>query len=540
MRQPGSDDQGAVAVLERGEADMPRQTHAARARAIPMRSAAAALLAAGLLAGAAGPALAGKANDTLVYASDSEPENVSPYHNSAREGVILARNVWDTLIHRDPATGQHQPMLATAWTWIDPVTLELTIREGVTFHNGDPLTPEDVAFTFNYVLTPEAKIVTKGNVDWMKATEVTGPHTVRIHLKAPFPAALEYLSGPTPILPAAYFKKVGLAGFSKAPVGTGPYRVVAVDSGKGVRMVRNDKYWPGSPIGRPKIGKLEFRVIPDGDSRMAELMTGGVDWIWRVPSDQAEQLKQDPALTVLSAETMRVGFLQFDVQGRAMEASPLKDARVRRAIAHAIDRKAMVDNIVRGGARVMNAACFDQFGCTDEGVPAYAYDPAKARALLKEAGYPNGFEIDLSAYRERDYAEAVLGYLRAVGIKARLNYLRYAAFRDALRGGKTSIGFQTWGSFSINDVSAFTGIYFRGGEEDLAKDPAVIAALQAGDTSTDPAVRKAKYAEALGRIGSEAYALPMFSYPSNYAFSRDLAFTAQADEVPRFYAASWK
>lgn len=487
------------------------------------------------------PALAGKANDTLVYASDSEPENVSPYHNSLREGVILARNVWDTLLYRDPATGDYKPMLATAWTWVDPVTLDLTIREGVRFHNGDPLTPEDVAFTFNYVLTPEARVVTKGNVDWMKSAEVTGKNSVRIHLKAPFPAALEYLAGPTPIFPAAYFKKVGLDGFSKAPVGSGPYRVVGVENGRGVKMERFEGYWTGGPIAKPKIGKLEFRVIPDGDSRMAELVTGGIDWIWRVPTDQAEQLKAAPGVTVLSAETMRVGFLQFDVLGRAQANSPLKDARVRQAISYAIDRKAMVDNLVRGGARVMNSVCFiDQIGCTDAGVPRYAYDPVKARALLKEAGYPDGFEIDLAAYRERDYAEAVIGYLRAVGIKARLNYLRFAAFREALRGGKVSIGFQTWGSFSVNDVSAFTGVYFRGGEEDLTKDPAVIALLQAGDTGTDPQARKAKYAEALKRIAAEAYALPMFSYPSNYAFSQDLTFTAQPDEVPRFYAASWK
>ncbi|MGY2052359.1 ABC transporter substrate-binding protein [Methylobacterium sp. JK268] len=499
------------------------------------------VLAALALTVAAVPALAGKANDTLVYASDSEPENVSPYHNSAREGVILARNAWDTLLYRDPATGRYQPMLATAWSWVDPVTLDLTIREGVTFHNGDPLTPEDVAFTFNYVLTPEAKVVTKGNVDWMKATEVTGPHSVRIHLKAPFPAALEYLAGPTPIFPAAYFKKVGLDGFAKAPVGSGPYRIVGVESGKGVKLARFEQYWTGGPIAKPKIGKLEFRIIPDGDSRMAELVTGGIDWIWRIPSDQAEQLKSAPGVTVLSAETMRVGFLQFDVLGRAQANSPLKDPRVRQAISYAIDRKAMVDNLVRGGARVMNSACFiDQFGCTDAGVPRYRYDPAKAKALLKEAGYPDGFEIDLSAYRERDYAEAVIGYLRAVGIRARLNYLRYAAFRDSLRGGKSSIGFQTWGSFSVNDVSAFTGVYFRGGEEDLTRDPQVIALLQAGDTGSDPEARKAKYAEALTRIAAEAYVLPMFSYPSNYAFSQDLTFTAQPDEVPRFYAASWK
>ncbi|MDF2389641.1 hypothetical protein JMG10_50020, partial [Nostoc ellipsosporum NOK] len=228
-------------------------------------------LAALLLTATALPALAGKANDTLVYASDSEPENISPYHNSLREGVILARNVWDTLIYRDPATGSYKPMLATGWTWVDPVTLDLTIREGVLFHNGDALSPEDVAFTVNYVLSPEARVVTKGNVDWMKGAEVTGPHGVRIHLKAPFPAALEYLAGPTPIFPAAYFKKVGLDGFSKAPVGTGPYRIVRVENGKGVTMERFESYWSGGPIAKPKIGKLEFRIIPDGDSRMAEL-----------------------------------------------------------------------------------------------------------------------------------------------------------------------------------------------------------------------------------------------------------------------------
>ena len=487
------------------------------------------------------PVLAGKANDTLIYASDTEPENVSPYHNSAREGVILARNVWDTLIYRDPATGRYKPMLATAWNWVDDTTLDLTIRDGVTFHNGDALSAEDVAFTFNYVLTPEARTVTKQNVEWMKSTEILGPNKVRIHLKTAFPAALEYLAGPTPIFPAAYFKRVGLDGFARAPVGTGPYRITGVENGRGVKMARFEQYWSGGPVGRPKIGKLEFRVIPDGDSRMAELLTGGVDWIWRVPSDQADQLRTAPNVEVLNAETMRVGFLQFDTLGRAMANSPLKDIRVRQAIAYAIDRKAMVDNLARGASRVMNAACFiEQFGCTDAGVVRYPYDPAKARALLKEAGYPDGFEIDLGAYRERDYAEAVIGYLRAVGIKVRLNYLRYAALRDMIRGGKVSIAYQTWGSFSVNDVSAFDGVYFKGGEEDLTRDPETIALLQAGDGSTDPALRKEKYAAALKRIAGEAYALPMFSYATNYAFTDALAFTAQPDEVPRFYAASWK
>jgi peptide/nickel transport system substrate-binding protein len=495
---------------------------------------------AGLLAAAA-PASADKAKDILVYASDSEPENVSPYHNNLREGVILARHAWDTLIYRDPATGSYLPMLATEWRWVDPLTLEFKLRDGVTFHNGDAFGVDDVAFTYNYVLTPEAKVVTKQNVEWMKATEKVDDRTVRIHLKAPFPAALEYLAGPMPIYPAKYFQKVGIDGFAKAPVGTGPYRITAVESGKGVKLEKFAGYWKGSPIGVPSIGKLEFRVIPDGETRMAELMTGGVDWIWRVPGDQADQLKGAANISVLAAETMRVGFLQLDSLARSDASAPLKDVRVRQAIAHAIDRQAMVDNLVRSGSRVMHSACFiEQFGCIDEGVPRYAYDPAKAKALLAEAGYPNGFDTELWAYREREYAEAVIGYLRAVGIRAKLNFLKYAAVRDAARAGKVPIYFQTWGSFSINDVSAFTSVWFTGGPDDMSRDSQLREWLQAADTANDSAKRKELYGTALTRVAAQGYALPMFSYPVNYAFTSDLKFTAQADELPRFFAAGWK
>ncbi|MGN6572763.1 MAG: ABC transporter substrate-binding protein, partial [Pseudolabrys sp.] len=288
-----------------------------------LRTAFAGLLAAAALAAAA-PAFANKANDTLVYASDSEPENVSPYHNNLREGVIIARHVFDNLIYRDPKTGKYQPQLATEWKWADPQTLDLKIRKGVTFHNGDPLTADDVVWTLNYVVSPEAKVVTKQNVDWIKSAEKTGDDTVRIHLVGPFPAAIEYLAGPVPIYPEKYFKKVGIDGFAKAPVGSGPYKVTAVTPGKGVTMEKNTNYWKGSPLGTPSIGKLVFKVIPDAETRLAELMTGGVDWIWRVPEDQAKQLKSAPNISVLSAETMRVGFLQFDAVGN----TPFKDARV--------------------------------------------------------------------------------------------------------------------------------------------------------------------------------------------------------------------
>ena len=496
---------------------------------------------AGLLAAmtvvAAAPAFANKANDTLIYASDSEPENVSPYHNNLREGVIIARHVFDNLIYRDPKTGKYQPQLATEWKWTDPQTLDLTIRKGVTFHNGDPLTADDVVFTLNYVVSPEAKVVTKQNVDWIKSAEKIGDDKVRIHLVGPFPAAIEYLAGPVPIYPEKYFKKVGIDGFAKAPVGSGPYKVTAVTLGKGVTMEKNTNYWKGSPLGQPSIGKLVFRVIPDAETRLAELMTGGVDWIWRVPEDQAKQLKTAPNISVLSAETMRVGFLQFDAVGN----TPFKDVRVRQAVAYAIDRKAMIDNLVGGGSRIMHSACFiDQFGCTDKGVPTYSYDPAKAKKLLAEAGYANGFTTDMVAYREREYAEAVIGYLAAVGIKVNLNYLKYAAMRTLIREGKAPIAFQTWGSFSVADASAFTGVYFKGSADDMTHDAEVGKVLAEADTAVDTDKRLSLYQQALKTIAEKSYLFPLFSYPANYAFTSELSFSAEPDELPRFYAAHWK
>ena len=486
-------------------------------------------------------AFAGKSNDTLVYASDSEPENISPYHNNLREGVIVAHMVWDTLIYRDPTTGQYKPELATAWKWESPTSLLVDLRHDVTFQNGDKFSADDVVFTFNYVVSPDSKVVTRQNVDWIKGAEKVSDYQVRILLKAPFPAALEYLSGPTPIYPAAYFKKVGLEGFSKAPIGSGPYKVTTVTPGVGVTMVKNTSYFKGSPLGTPKIGTVKFLVIPDPETRSAQLMTGAVDWIWRVPADQADSLKAMPNLSVIGGETMRVGFLSMDSIGTSAPNSPFKDVRVRQAVNYAINRGALTKDLVRGGSQPVYATCFrTQFGCDTSGVIKYDYNPAKARDLLKAAGYPNGFDTDIYAYREREYAEAIIGDLRKVGINARLHYLQYAALRTAQRSGKTPLTFQAWGSFSVNDASAFISVWFKGGPDDSAKDPAVIQLLEAADSSNDPAVRKTDYAQALKRISEQAFWAPLFSYSTNYAFTSDLNFKAYPDELPRFYEASWK
>ncbi|HZS84314.1 MAG TPA: ABC transporter substrate-binding protein [Stellaceae bacterium] len=496
-----------------------------------------AAVALGLIAPAA---QAGKPDDTLNLAWSAQIENYDQYFNTVREGIVFAREIWDNLVDRDPRTGEYKPLLAKSYRWVDPLTLDFALRQGISFHDGTPFTATDVAYTLNWLADPANKVITQQNVSWIKSVEETGPFAVRIHLKAPFPAALEYLADILPIYPHDYYAKVGPQGMSRHPVGTGPYKVAAAEPGKSFTLLRNDAYFKESPKGRPAIGRIVQRSIAEMPTQIAELMTGSIDWIWQVPADQAEKLRQVPGVTVKSAETMRIGYVGFDAAGRS-GATPVKDRRVREAIAHAIDRAAMVKNLVGGDSRVLDAACFpSQFGCTDEGVKRYAYDPALAKTLLAEAGYPNGFDIDIYAYRERPWAEAIIGYLRAVGIRAKLTYLQYAALRDKNWAGTTPLFYMTWGSNSINDVSAILGNFFTGSPDDFARDAQLKSWIETGDTAIDPAVRKANYRQALQRIAEEIYWLPMFSYVANYAFSADLDFSPDADEVPRFYAAHWK
>jgi peptide/nickel transport system substrate-binding protein len=493
-----------------------------------------------VIAMAAAPAHAGKSDDTLNIALTRAVENYDQYFNTAREGIVFARQVWDTLLDRDPRSGEYKPLLAKSFRWADPLTLDFELREGIVFHDGAKFDAEDVVFTLNWVSDPANKVLTQENVSWIKSAEKTGPYAVRIHLKAPFPAALEYLAGPLTIYPHEYYAKVGPQGMSRQPIGTGPYKVTAAETGKSFTLVKNEAYFKDSPKGQPRIGKIVERTIPEVPTQVAELLTGRMDWIWQVPADQAEKLAQMPNFTLKSAETMRIGYIGFDAAGRSGD-TPVKNRKVREAIAHAVDRAAMVKNLVRGDSHVVSAACFrSQFGCTEEDVKRYDYDPALAKKLLAEAGYPDGFDIDIYAYRERQWAEAIIGYLRAVGIRAKLAFLEYAALRDKNWAGTTPLFYMTWGSNSVNDVSAIIGNFFKGSPDDFAHDEALKKLIETGDTSVDPAVRKTSYKQALQRIADEVYWQPMFSYVANYAFTSDLEFTPDADEVPRFYSAHWK
>lgn len=502
-----------------------------------LRVGAAALLAA--LALAAQPAHAGKKDDTLNFAYDQAPESLDPYYNNVRIGVILAANVWDTLLYHDPVTGAYKGQLAKSFTQVDDKTLEFELREGIKFHNGEDFDADSVVYTLTYASDPKNKAVTQQNVNWIAKVEKLDKYKVRIITKEPFPGAKEYLSTTAVMHPAKYYAEVGPAGMSAKPVGTGPYKVVDYQPGKVITLARNDNYFKDSPKGQPKIGKIVIRIIPDKQTQMAEALSGGEDLIMSVPKDQADQLKSMPNLSVVSGKTMRIVFLQMNTQDGG-PAPQFKDLRVRQAVLHAIDRETIFKNIV-GDGELINAICSpSQIGCTQEGIPSYKYDPALARKLLAEAGYPNGFDTEIIAYRERDQTEAIIHYLQAVGIRAKLSFMQYAAMRDLARGNKTAMTHQTWGSNLVNDTSASTPVYFASGADDLNKDPELKVLLDKGDHTIDPTERAATYKKALSMITEKAYAVPLWTLPAYYVTNKDLNMTIYSDELPRFWNMSWK
>lgn len=487
-------------------------------------------------------ARAQKASDTLRIEFVDAVPNVDMYFNSQRTGLILAHHAWDMLIHRDPATFESKPLLATDWKFVGDTQLDLNIRQGVKFHDGSPLTAEDVVYTLGMAIDPASKVSVPSNYAWIDKVEKTGDFSVSIKMKKPTPAALEYLTMVCPIHPKAYREKVGPEGFAKAPVGAGPYKIVKNDQGKEVVYEKFADYWQGSPK-TATIKHLHVRFVPDLATEMTELLARKVDWIWNINPDQVDSVNRVPFLTAVAQESMRIGYLSIDAAGRSGAGNPLTKLKVRQAIWHAVNRKEFADKLVGGGSRVPPAPCFpSQFGCDADAAVKYDYDPKKAKELLAEAGFPNGFEVEMVSYvQPTSWGAAIQNYLAAVGIKARITQLQVAPAIQKAQKGEAPLYMGSWGSYSINDVSAILPVMFgEGALDNYSKDPELEKLIAQGGNTSDKAVRAKAYSAAVKIATEKAYWLPINTYVNRYAFTKELEFKTYADELPRFYLAKWK
>jgi peptide/nickel transport system substrate-binding protein len=330
-----------------------------------------------------------------------------------------------------PMPGNHlTPSLAESWTLsADQRVYEFKLREGLRFHNGDPFTAEDVKWSFQRA--KGAKLLHEK----VREVAIADPYRVRFHLHEPWPDFMTFYgtlaTGAGWIMPKKYVEQVGNDGFKKHPVGLGPYKFVSHTPGIELVMEAFEGYWRKMP----SVKRLVYKSVPDPVTRLAMLKRGEVDIAYLLDAPQAQEVKRAPNLKLAFSGGIGTFYLDFFDQWDAK--SPWADKRVRLAANYAIDRQAVNEAENLGASRLTGNIVPRSF---DFALPIepYPYDPAKAKQLLAEAGYPNGFDAG-ELYPWPPYfsmGEAIGGYLAAVGIKTRIRTMERAAFYAALASKK--------------------------------------------------------------------------------------------------------
>jgi peptide/nickel transport system substrate-binding protein len=323
-----------------------------------------------------------------------------------------------------PMPGQPlAPSLAESWSMsADGLVYDFVLRKGTRFHNGEPVTAEDVKFSFERYRGSAQKPLK----DSVAAVETPDPGRVRIRLKRPWPDFMTFFAGATGaswIVPKKYVEKVGDEGFKKMPIGAGPYRFVSFTPGVELVLEAFDQYWRKAP----NVKRLVLRVTPDETTRLAALKRGEVDVAYSIRGAMAEEIRRSPGLALKANVGQVTHWVSFPEQWDPK--SPWHDRRVRLAVNHAIDRAAMNQADALGFSKLTGSIIPSSFEFYWQ-PPAYAYDPARTRKLLTEAGYPNGFDAgDYFCDAGIAYVgEPVVNYLNAAGIRVKLRPIERAAF----------------------------------------------------------------------------------------------------------------
>jgi len=489
------------------------------------------------------PAFAGKKDDTMIIAFVREILNLDYNQTTKREYIMVSDLIDETLFHVDHETLEVKPNLAKSWKYVDDYTIDVVLREDVTFHDGAKFTAEDVFYTYNYVLEDNQNKPHKTTARWLKSVEKTGDYSVRFTLKAKYPLALRDMARRIRVRQNGIYGTSGNYDKNTQATslnGLGPYKVVLFDPGKELILERFENYYE-SPKGRPAIKRVKIRSIPDLGTQQAELITGNIDWMYNVPMDIARNMGKSGKAVHVEGPSLRVGFIPLDAGGVSGKDNPLTKVEVRRAIIHAIDREGIIKNLVGGTSQVIHAACHPiQFGCTDD-VAKYEYDVEKAKKMIVDAGYPNGFPLDFWAYREQQVSEAIASDLTKAGINVNLRYSKLSALNKARAARDIPAYFGTWASGGTADVAAIANVHWsEDSDRNLSGDPKVTELMLGGENTNVPEEREELYRKGLQLIADQAYWVPLYAFTANYLTSNDLNFPIPKDGLPRLYSTSWK
>lgn len=421
-------------------------------------------------------ALCGTASaQTLKIGLAAEPTAVDPHYHQTTPNEALLTHIFEPLVAMSPDM-ELRPALATGWRTVDDTTWEFKLDPAAKFSNGEPFTSNDVIYTFCRILNNETAIGGGATNVARRIAGIEAPdaHTVHLKTAAPYPVLSNELaripmiwSGIAEFDKLTYEPAKGCGVTSKWPtvtefntgdlvVGTGPYKLKSYVKGSGIVLERNDNYWGKTPA---PWSEVRMTAVPSAGPRLTGLLSGDFDLIENPAARDLKRIK-DSGFEYTTKPSVRIMFFQLDVgrdsspfvkSPKGADDNPLKDVRVRQAMSLAIDRKAIVDRIMDGVATPANQYLPEGMFGSIIGAPALEYDPKRAKELLTEAGYPDGFELTLASTNNRyindgQITQAVAQYLTRIGIKTQVDTMTSSVYfpRRARKEFSASLG--GWGS----------------------------------------------------------------------------------------------
>lgn len=472
-----------------------------------------------------------EARTDLVFALYSEPSALCGGFAASVAVNMVSRNLFDTLIIKE--NGEYIPGLATEWSWNEDNTqLTLTLREGVKFHNGETMTAEDVAFSYNTIIAAGyADTATSA----MSDMAVVDDNHVVLTFKAEYGPALECVSSDyMTIFPKAYYE-ADPAGFIRNPCGTGAYKFVSWATGDRIAITANEDYWRGSP----SIKDVTFRIMSDANVATMALQNGEIDVHYMVPQTDIEIVKADPNLQYSEVVGNSTTWIIFNYN----EGSRFADENLRLAVAHAIDKEGVMLASIEGHGMVAEAIYAPFVPGYDQDYHGPEYDPELAMEYLAKAGYPDGLTVTVKTNSRATYSkplEIVQAYLEDVGIHIEIEKMDSNAwFDDVFKGPDYEMNLVCF-SMGMADLEELYALYRGGQGQNFGNlnDPTVNEAYDTNHTSVDPEVRAEAFRTVQHTMGDHALTVPIYSANNCLAANKNLQ-GIEADSMNEYSVFNW-
>lgn len=454
---------------------------------------------------------AGPTMDTLLIALPADPQNIYGSNTTNQRDLNLAVAMNEKLIEFTPEADDFEPRLAESWEQIDETTVEFTLREGVKFTNGEDFNAQSAAYSFEVMQASNSYASTSAFLD---RAEVVDDYTLRIYSKAPTALILTTMALGSFQYPEALHKEQGVDEFALAPVGTGPYILGNWDKGVSLTMTANPDYWNGEA----DFKTLEFQIIPDFDSQVAALESGQVDFVASLPLDTISQVENSSVANLVTRPSNRIYYATLTT----LKESPLSNPKVRQALQYAIDVDAIVETALDGhGTKLQGQILVPTFTGFNPSLEATEYDPEKAKKLLADAGYPDGFSIPLmySQTNIPPVGEQIAAQLAEVGITTDQQLMESGAFLTKLVNLELE-GIFYAGSLPAPDAGFMYDQFETGFRYGYYSNPKIDALLQEQRITADPEQRQEIFDEMVEEFDADPAFIPLFQGEDNYGINK--------------------